>query len=95
MRKYPKNTAPGNGSAVGSPVPPTGEQQGRMSGGPSGFGILILNVWGEEGYFENIVVVVVVKTMPNHKKIDCFFKKSLDCKSTLRSLLRNFQKSLK
>lgn len=39
-----------------------------MSGGSSGFGIIILNVSGEESYFENVVVVIKNYGQPHTKK---------------------------
>lgn len=59
----PPDAASGTGCALRSPHSSTGEQQGHMGGGSSGFRITVL---GEEGCSEN--VDAVAKMMPNHTK---------------------------
>ena len=70
-------------------------QPGQMAVDFSGFRITILSLWGEESYFE--MIAVVKKIVPNHQKIVFVFfffspKETWNCKSTLRSLLRNSQR---
>lgn len=65
--------------------------QGKMTGGSSDFGVIALNVLGEDICSGDVAVVAKMMSIQKKHKIAFVFK--LDYKPALRSLLRDFHKS--